>query len=96
MAIRKRLSLTNGWLSGLGDSCASKLLNSTAAATVLSSLKRAAQQEWRAQQKERLLSELQEGTITKGAVTSIRPFGVFVDVGGADGLVQPLRASLGP
>ncbi len=49
---------------------------------------RAAQQEWRAQQKERLLSELQEGTITKGAVTSIRPFGVFVDVGGADGLVH--------
>ena len=49
---------------------------------------RAALQEWRVQQKERLLSELQEGTVAQGVVTSIRPFGVFVDLGGADGLVH--------
>ncbi|MCG3776187.1 MAG: 30S ribosomal protein S1 [Nitrospira sp.] len=49
---------------------------------------RAALQEWRALQKDRLLTELQEGSITKGIVTSIRPFGVFVDVGGADGLIH--------
>ena len=49
---------------------------------------RVALQEWRSQQKDRLLSELHEGAITKGVVTSIRPFGVFVDIGGADGLIH--------
>lgn len=49
---------------------------------------RVALQEWRTQQKDRLLSELQEGAVTKGVVTSIRPFGVFVDIGGADGLIH--------
>ncbi len=49
---------------------------------------RAALQEWRVQQKDRLLAELQEGAITRGIVTSIRPFGVFVDLGGADGLIH--------
>lgn len=49
---------------------------------------RGALQEWRSQQKERLLSELQEGELRKGRVSSIRSFGVFVDLGGADGLVH--------
>lgn len=49
---------------------------------------RAALQEWRVQQKERLLAELQEGQIRHGKITSIRNFGVFVDLGGADGLVH--------
>ena len=49
---------------------------------------RAAMQEWRAEQKDRLLTELHEGEIRKGKVTSIRSFGVFVDLGGADGLVH--------
>ena len=49
---------------------------------------RAAMQEWRAEQKDRLLSELREGEIRSGKVTSIRSFGVFVDLGGADGLVH--------
>ena len=56
---------------------------------------RAAHQEWRAQQKERLLSELQEGSIRPGTVTSIRPFGVFVDLGGADGLIHLSELSWG-
>lgn len=56
---------------------------------------RAAHQEWRAQQKERLLSELQEGSIRTGTVTSIRPFGVFVDLGGADGLIHLSELSWG-
>ncbi len=49
---------------------------------------RAALQEWRAEQKDRLLAELTEGEIRTGTVTSIRNFGVFVDLGGADGLVH--------
>lgn len=49
---------------------------------------RGALQEWRSQQKERLLSELQEGEIRRGRISSIRNFGVFVDLGGADGLVH--------
>ena len=49
---------------------------------------RAALQEWRAEQKDRLLAELTEGEIRTGSVTSIRNFGVFVDLGGADGLVH--------
>jgi small subunit ribosomal protein S1 len=49
---------------------------------------RAAQQEWRSQQKERLIQELREGEIRKGIVSSVRSFGVFVDLGGADGLAH--------
>jgi small subunit ribosomal protein S1 len=49
---------------------------------------RGALQEWRSQQKERLLSELQEGEVRRGRISSIRNFGVFVDLGGADGLVH--------
>ena len=56
---------------------------------------RAAAQAWRTEQKEKLLLELQEGTIRKGKVTSIRPFGVFIDLGGAEGLVHLSELSWG-
>jgi len=49
---------------------------------------RAAIQDWRAIQKDRLLDELHEGEIRKGRVSSIRSFGVFIDLGGADGLAH--------
>ena len=49
---------------------------------------RAALQEWRSQQKDRLLTELREGDIRHGKISSIRSFGVFVDLGGADGLAH--------
>ncbi len=49
---------------------------------------RGALQEWRSQQKDRLLAELQEGEVRRGRISSIRSFGVFVDLGGADGLVH--------
>lgn len=49
---------------------------------------RAALQEWRLEQKERLIQELREGDIRRGRITSVRSFGVFVDLGGADGLAH--------
>lgn len=49
---------------------------------------RIAQREWRTQQREKLLNELQEGTRLRGVVSNICDFGVFVDLGGTDGLVH--------
>jgi small subunit ribosomal protein S1 len=49
---------------------------------------RAAQREWRQDQKERLLDELGEGETRHGVVSSLCNFGAFVDLGGADGLVH--------
>ena len=49
---------------------------------------RQAWQAWRAEQKERLLGELQEGEVRKGLVTGISSFGAFVDLGGAEGLIH--------
>ncbi|MEX2081003.1 MAG: S1 RNA-binding domain-containing protein, partial [Dehalococcoidia bacterium] len=49
---------------------------------------RAAVSESRKEQKDRLLDELQEGEIRTGRISSITDFGVFVDLGGADGLAH--------
>jgi small subunit ribosomal protein S1 len=49
---------------------------------------RAAQREWRQDQKERLLDELADGETRRGVVSSLCNFGAFVDLGGADGLVH--------
>jgi small subunit ribosomal protein S1 len=49
---------------------------------------RAALQEWRSAQKERLIEELREGDVRSGRISSVRNFGVFVDLGGADGLAH--------
>ncbi len=49
---------------------------------------RQASQELRQEAKDELLDSLQEGEIREGVVTSVCDFGVFVDIGGADGLVH--------
>lgn len=49
---------------------------------------RAAMKEWRAEKKQRLMNELEAGQIRSGVVTNLMNFGVFVDLGGADGLVH--------
>ena len=56
---------------------------------------RAALQERRAREKDRLLSELQPGDTRSGNVSSICDFGAFVDLGGADGLVHLSELSWG-
>ena len=77
---------------GLGQAVGKKLrlkvieINRRRNRVILS--ERAALQEWRSQQKDRLLSELKEGEIRKGRVSSVRSFGVFIDLGGADGLAH--------
>ena len=48
---------------------------------------RALQEEEQAARREELRSQLKEGQTVEGVVTSIRDFGVFVDIGGADGLI---------
>jgi len=49
---------------------------------------RAAVEEQRRKQKEELLSNLNEGDVLTGCVTSLADFGAFVDLGGADGLIH--------
>lgn len=49
---------------------------------------RSALQETRETLKDRLLDELQEGTVRMGRVTSLAEFGAFVNIDGADGLVH--------
>lgn len=56
---------------------------------------RAAVQERRAIQKERLLAELKEGEVRHGRVSSLCDFGAFIDLGGADGLVHLSELSWG-
>jgi small subunit ribosomal protein S1 len=49
---------------------------------------RLAMRDWRKGQKDRLLTQLRKGDVVQGVVTSIAPFGAFVDLGGADGLIH--------
>ncbi len=49
---------------------------------------RQAMREYRRMQKEKLLNELQVGEVRKGVISSMAPFGAFVDLGGADGLIH--------
>jgi len=44
--------------------------------------------EWKEQRKRDLLDQLEEGQEVEGTVTSLRDFGAFVDLGGADGLIH--------
>lgn len=49
---------------------------------------RKAIRQWRHDQKARVIDILQEGEVRVGVVTSLREFGAFVDIGGADGLIH--------
>ncbi|MEO9256226.1 MAG: S1 RNA-binding domain-containing protein [Tepidiformaceae bacterium] len=49
---------------------------------------RAAMADVRKEQKDKILDDLEEGSIRTGRVSSITDFGVFVDLGGADGLAH--------
>lgn len=49
---------------------------------------RAASKEARAAQKDKLLNSIEVGQALDGVVSSVKEFGVFVDLGGADGMVH--------
>jgi small subunit ribosomal protein S1 len=49
---------------------------------------REAQKEWEEKRKQELLENLKEGDVLTGRISGLRDFGVFVDLGGADGLVH--------
>ena len=49
---------------------------------------RKAIRQWRQEQKSRVIETLELGEVRKGKVTSLREFGAFVDIGGADGLIH--------
>ncbi len=49
---------------------------------------RDAQKEWEEKRKGELLENLKEGDVLTGTISGLRDFGVFVDLGGADGLVH--------
>jgi small subunit ribosomal protein S1 len=49
---------------------------------------KAAAQQLRRRRKEEASSQLEEGQVLEGTVTSVTTFGIFVDVGAADGLVH--------
>lgn len=49
---------------------------------------RKAIRQWRQEQKAEIIKILREGEVRKGVVTSLREFGAFVDIGGADGLIH--------
>ncbi|PID84685.1 MAG: 30S ribosomal protein S1 [Chloroflexi bacterium] len=49
---------------------------------------RDAQKEWEEKRKGELLDKLNEGDVLTGRVSGLRDFGIFVNLGGADGLVH--------
>ena len=49
---------------------------------------REAQREWEEIRRRELMEKLSEGDVISGRVSGLRDFGIFVDLGGADGLVH--------
>lgn len=47
-----------------------------------------AEREYRAQRREEIFATLKVGDVIDGEVRNLRPFGAFVDIGGADGLLH--------
>jgi len=78
----------NKWAAMRGEDISVKVLEVDRARNRLILSEREAAPQMREAQKVRLLDELQVGDIKVGHVKSVADFGVFVDVGGADGLVH--------
>lgn len=55
-----------------------------------------AEREYRSQMKEEIFERLSVGDVVKGEIRGLRPFGAFVDLGGADGLLHVSEIDWGP
>ncbi|MEM7129503.1 MAG: S1 RNA-binding domain-containing protein [Chloroflexota bacterium] len=55
-----------------------------------------AEREHRSQMKEQIFERLKVGDVVEGEVRGLRPFGAFVDIGGADGLLHVSEIDWGP
>jgi small subunit ribosomal protein S1 len=76
------------WAGLVGQQMQLKVLEMDRSRNRLILSERAAMRDWRKGQKDRLMSQLSKGDVVKGIVTSLAPFGAFVDLGGADGLIH--------
>lgn len=76
------------WQDALGTRVRAKVLEVDRARNRLILSERAVEREQRRQEREGLLSELRAGDRRRGCVRNICDFGVFVDLGGVDGLVH--------
>jgi small subunit ribosomal protein S1 len=77
------------WLQGMvGKELPMKVIEVDPQRRRLIFSERKAIRQWRREQKAEVIDTLKEGQVLKGVVTSLREFGAFVDVGGADGLVH--------
>jgi small subunit ribosomal protein S1 len=76
------------WSSMVGQDITVKVIEVDRQRHRLILSERAALQETRETIKDRLLENLEEGSIRKGRITSLADFGAFVNIDGADGLVH--------
>ncbi len=76
------------WEKAIGDEIVAKVIEVDPRRRRLILSERAAAREARELLKDKLLQQIKVGDVIKGRVTRITPFGAFVDIGGADGLVH--------
>ncbi|HDQ73108.1 MAG TPA: S1 RNA-binding domain-containing protein [Chloroflexi bacterium] len=78
----------NRWAPLVGETIKLKVIEVDRQRNRLILSERAALRDWRKNQRERLLDELEEGEVRKGRVVNLVKFGAFVDMGGIDGLIH--------
>jgi len=78
----------NRWAHLMGQKLLLKIVEVDRRRNRLILSERAAGREWRKHRKEELIDELRPGQVLEGRVSTLCPFGAFVDLGGADGLVH--------
>ncbi|PKO23559.1 MAG: 30S ribosomal protein S1 [Chloroflexi bacterium HGW-Chloroflexi-1] len=82
------VDLEERWARLIGQTMQLKVIELDRQRNRLILSERVAMRDWRKDQKERLLSDLNKGDTVKGIITSVAAFGAFVDLGGADGLIH--------
>ena len=81
-------SARNAWPAYVGQTIPVKVVEVDRRRRRLIMSERAAHRRWQREHRKQLLDEIQVGDVRTGIVRSLSDFGVFVDLGGADGLVH--------